>query len=131
MEAGLEHLSWAGGTLRHADLLLIVLQPTIKVLLTADRAHRLATELGIADVAFVANRAADRDRSGLEDFAAERGRQLLAIIPEDDAVIEADRRALCVLDYAPQSPAVQAIEGLSAVLIARVVAAERAKKGLQ
>lgn len=119
MEAGLEHLSWAGGTLRHADLLLIVLQPTAKVLLTGDRAHRLATQLGIADIAFVANRAGESDRPRLEGFAAQRGRELLGFIPDDDAVIEADRRALCLLDWAPTSPAAQAIEALGAALLAR------------
>ncbi|MEX2290242.1 MAG: hypothetical protein WD794_07945 [Mycobacteriales bacterium] len=116
MEAGLEHLSWAGGTLRYADLLLVVLQPTAKVLLTADRAHRLAVELGIADVAFVGNRVREADRPRLEEFAAERGRRLLGVIPHDDAVIEADRRGMCVLDYAPDSPAVQAIQQLARVL---------------
>lgn len=113
MEAGLEHLSWAGGTLRYADLLLVVLQPTGKVMLTADRMHRLAVELGIADIAFVGNRAGKADRQRLEDFAAERGRELLAIIPEDEAVLHADQRGLCVLDWAPDCPAVQAIQGLA------------------
>ena len=47
MEAGLEHLSWAGGTLRHVDLLLIVAQPQVKSLLTAARTVRLARQLGI------------------------------------------------------------------------------------
>lgn len=119
MEAGLEHLSWAGGTLRHADLLLIVLQPTAKVLLTAGRTHRLASELGIADIAFVANRVGEADRDRIEAFASVRDRDLLAVIPEDAAVLEADRRGLCVLDWAPDSPAVQAIEGLAASIGAR------------
>lgn len=119
MEAGLEHLSWAGGTLRYADLLLVVLQPTAKVLLTADRMHRLAVELGIADIAFVGNRVGETDRLRMEEFAAERGRELLAVIPEDDAVVQADQRGLCVLDFAPTCPAVRAIEGLAEVIAAR------------
>jgi len=120
MEAGLEHLSWAGGTLRDVDLLLVVLQPTGKVLLTADRIHRLAVELGIADIAFVGNRAGPADHQRLADFAASRGRALLAVIPEDEAVHEAERRALCVLDWAPQSPAVRALEELARVLDERI-----------
>lgn len=47
MEAGLEHLSWAGGTLRYVDVLLVVVQPTSKVMMTADRTHKLALELGM------------------------------------------------------------------------------------
>ena len=57
MEAGLEHLSWAGGTLRYVDMLLVVVQPTAKVMMTADRTHTLAMELGIPRIAFVGNRA--------------------------------------------------------------------------
>jgi CO dehydrogenase nickel-insertion accessory protein CooC1 len=42
MEAGLEHLPWAGGTLRHVDLLAIVALPQVKSLMTAARTIRLA-----------------------------------------------------------------------------------------
>lgn len=81
--------------------------------------HRLAVELGIADIAFIGNRAGEADRPLLEEFARERGRDLLALIPEDYAVLQADQRALCILDWAPQSPAVRAIEELAAVIGAR------------
>lgn len=114
MEAGLEHLSWAGGTLRYVDLLLVVVQPTAKVMMTADRTHKLALELGIERIAFVGNRAlnqADVDR--MEAFAAERGCELLVAVPEDTAVPEADRAAGCVLDTAPDSEAVAAIGRLA------------------
>jgi CO dehydrogenase nickel-insertion accessory protein CooC1 len=114
MEAGLEHLSWAGGTLRYVDLLLVVVQPTSKVMMTADRTHKLALELGIPRVAFIGNRAmgpADIER--MEAFAAERGCELLVAIPEDGAVPAADRAASCVLDTAPDSEAVRAIGRLA------------------
>ena len=114
MEAGLEHLSWAGGTLRYVDLLLVVIQPTAKVMMTADRTHKLAIELGIERIAFLGNRAtgpADVER--MEAFAAERGCELLAAIPEDAAVPAADRASRCVLDTAPDSEAVKAIVRLA------------------
>ncbi|HEX3621787.1 MAG TPA: hypothetical protein VHT97_05680 [Acidimicrobiales bacterium] len=114
MEAGLEHLSWAGGTLRYVDLLLVVVQPTSKVMMTADRTHKLALELGIPRVAFIGNRAmgpADVER--MEAFAAERGCELLIAIPEDATVPAADRAASCVLDTAPDSEAVRAIGRLA------------------
>ena len=117
MEAGLEHLSWAGGTLRHVDLLLVVLQPTAKVMMTADRTYGLARQLGIARVAFVGNRSrgpADVER--MEAFAAERGCDLLVAVPEDPAVPAADRGARCVLDLAPKSEAVRAIACLADTL---------------
>ena len=114
MEAGLEHLSWAGGTLRYVDLLLVVVQPTAKVMMTADRTHKLAIELGIERIAFLGNRAtgpADVER--MEAFAAERGCELLVAIPEDEAVPAADRASRCVLDTAPDSEAVKAIVRLA------------------
>ncbi len=114
MEAGLEHLSWAGGTLRYVDLLCVVVQPTAKVMMTADRTHKLALELGIGRVAFIGNRAtgpADVER--MAAFATERGCELLVAIPEDPAVPAADRASRCVLDTAPDSEAVRAIGRLA------------------
>ncbi len=114
MEAGLEHLSWAGGTLRYVDLLLVVVQPTAKVMMTADRTHKLALELGIPRIAFLGNRATSpADVERMEAFAAERGCELLIAIPEDGAVPAADRASRCVLDTAPDSEAVQAIGRLA------------------
>jgi CO dehydrogenase maturation factor len=114
MEAGLEHLSWAGGTLRYVDLLLVVVQPTSKVMMTAHRTHKLALELGIERIAFIGNRATGpADVRRMEAFAAERGCELLVAIPEDEAVPAADRASRCVLDTAPHSEAVKAIARLA------------------
>ena len=114
MEAGLEHLSWAGGTLRYVDLLLVVVQPTAKVMMTADRTHKLALELGIPRIAFIGNRATSEDDvARMEAFAAERDCELLIAIPDDPAVPAADRAASCVLDTAPDSAAVRAIVRLA------------------
>ena len=114
MEAGLEHLSWAGGTLRYVDLLLVVVQPTAKVMMTADRTHKLAIELGIPSIAFMGNRATSpADVERMEAFASERGCELLVAIPEDPAVPAADRASRCVLDTAPDSEAVKGIGRLA------------------
>ncbi len=116
MEAGLEHLSWAGGTLRHADLLLVVTEPQLKSLLTASRTIALATQLGIPRVALVGNRSRDDDGQTLEAFAQQQGVELLAIVPEDEAIIRADRDGRCVLDSEPSAVAVRAIESLASVI---------------
>jgi len=113
MEAGLEHLSWAGGTLRYVDALLVVVQPTAKTMMTAERTHRLAVQLGIPTIGFVASRAAGSDVERLAAFAAERGCELYGAVPDDDAVRAADRAARCLLDAAPGSPAIEAIEHLA------------------
>jgi CO dehydrogenase nickel-insertion accessory protein CooC1 len=120
MEAGLEHLSWAGGTLRYVDVLLIVAEPQSKVLLTARRAHRLAHQLGIERVAFVGNRVREGEEARVREFAASLDSDVLAVIPEDPAVRAADRLGRCPLDTAPDSPAVLAIQRLADDLLTPV-----------
>ena len=122
MEAGLEHLSWAGGTLRYVDALLLVAEPQKKVLLTARRAHRLAGQLGIERVAFVGNRVRPGEEAVLHEFVASLGADLLAAIPEDPAVVAADRDGLCLLDAAPDSAATLAIQQLADDLEERYLA---------
>ena len=112
MEAGLEHLSI--GTLRYIDLLLVVIQPTVKTLMTADRTYQLALQLGIPEVAFVANRIRrPADREELEAFARSHDSSLLAAIPEDDEVRWADARSQCLLDVAPEAETVRAVARLA------------------
>ncbi len=114
MEAGLEHLSWAGGTLRHVDLLLIVAQPQAKSLMTAARTIRLARQLGIPRLGLVGSRSErPGDEEVLSAFAVAHDLDLLAVIPRDDAVVAADRRGACVLDMSPEAPSVAAISRLA------------------
>ena len=93
MEAGLEHLSRAGGTLAHADVLLVVIEPSRKSLVTAARTLTLAEELGLERVYGLGNKARlPDDVTFLERGAAEHGVSLAGVIPYDPAVAEADRR---------------------------------------
>lgn len=121
MEAGLEHLSWAGGTLRHVDILMIVVEPYVKALVTGTRTHTLASQLGIARVGLVANRVRPGDIDTVTAFAAAQGIEILATIPDDDDVRRADRAGRCVLDEAPDSAAVRAIESAARLLEGRFV----------
>lgn len=126
MEAGLEHLSWAGGTLAHVDLLLIVAEPTAKSLMTAQRTHALATELGIADIALVANRVADGaggpDGDGVDRLAAACGLDVLARLPDDPAVRGADQAGASPLDHAPHAPITGGLLGLAEAVAVRLAA---------
>ena len=118
MEAGLEHLSI--GTLRYIDLLLVVVQPTMKTMMTADRTYKLALELGIPKVAFLANRIrSEADLDQMAAFAREHDSELLIAIPEDDEVRYADARNMCILDAAPESSTVQAVGRLADALEGR------------
>jgi len=92
MEAGLEHLSRAGGTLAYADVLLVIMEPSRKSVLTAARTVALAEELGIPATYGVGNKARlPEDAKFFEDVCAEFGVPLAGIIPYDIDVINADR----------------------------------------
>jgi CO dehydrogenase maturation factor len=92
MEAGLEHLSRSGGTLAHADVLLVVVEPSRKSVMTAARTRQLAGELGIPRVVGVGNKAQhDEDRAFLRDACHEAGVPLAGILPYAPAIREQDR----------------------------------------
>ncbi len=92
MEAGLEHLSRSGGTLAYADVLLVVMEPSRKSILTAGRTIVLAEELGISRVYGVGNKARlPDDAEFFATVAGEYNVPLAGIVPEDPDVVEADR----------------------------------------
>ena len=125
MEAGLEHLSI--GTLAHIDVLLVVVQPTMKTMMTADRTYKLALELGIPKVAFLGNRVRSQaDIDQLEAFAREHDSELLMAMPEDDHVRDADARNMCILDAAPESTTVAYVGRLADALERRFFPTESA-----
>ncbi len=97
MEAGLEHLSRSGGTLAYADLLLVVMEPSRKSVLTAARTITLAEELGIPRVYGLGNKARlPGDADFFERTAAEFKVPLAGIIPYDHSVADADRAGMAV-----------------------------------
>lgn len=113
MEAGLEHMSRSDGTLRHIDLLLVVLEPYRKALETGRRTLSLAAGLGITRVYGVANKVRDAaEAAEVEAWAAGMGLPVMTTVPFDDAAREADREGVALLDLAPDCPAVTSISGL-------------------
>jgi len=110
MEAGIEHLSRSDGTLRHVDILLIVLEPYRKALETARRTLSLASDLGIEKIYGVASKVEDaEDAEIVREFAAELGLEMLATVPYDESVRLADRKGVSVIDIDDQSKAVVAV----------------------
>jgi CO dehydrogenase maturation factor len=92
MEAGLEHLSRSGGTLAYADVLLVIMEPSRKSILTAGRTIVLAEELGIPRVYGVGNKAQPGDEEFFREVCAEYNVPLAGIVPADQEVVDADRR---------------------------------------
>ena len=107
----------AAGFSPYARLYIVVVEATSQSALTARRVARIAREHRDADVLFVATKVrgpADRDR-------AERllGEPVHHELPLDPAVVDAERRGLAVIDAAPGSPLVRAVEGLADLVEAR------------
>jgi CO dehydrogenase maturation factor len=118
MEASLEHL--ARGTVRHADALLVVTEPYYRSLETTGRLVPLALELGINHVWVVANKVrSDRDAAAICEYCDRHAFRLVASVPFDDAITEADQTGRSLIDVVPNSPAVAAIEALADTLVAR------------
>lgn len=93
MEAGIEHLSRAGGTLANADVLILIMEPSRKAVITAQRTIGLAKELGVARWIGVGNKVdTDEARQAIEELCAEHEVPLDVIIPSTSDILAADRR---------------------------------------
>ena len=111
MEASVEHMS--RGTPRHADVLLIVTEPYYRSLEAMGRIAPLAQELEIKQVYVVANKVRyTRDEEAVRRYCEERGLEILAVLPFDDEVLEADQTGTPVLDADPESTYVRLVEQL-------------------
>lgn len=112
MEAGLEHLG--RGTTEHVDVLLIVVEPYFRALETATRIHELAVQLSLPRILVVGNRVRNaEEEEAVRQFCERHGLDLAAVIPFDEAVVMAEMSGVAPLDYAPDSPVVQAAAGLA------------------
>ena len=98
----------------YAEVLLVVAEPTLQSMLTARRLVRLGRGRPGMTVLVVANKVADdEDRRRLAEGL---GAPVVATIPFDEDVRAAERRGEAVIDHAPASAAVVAIEALVAAL---------------
>jgi CO dehydrogenase maturation factor len=120
MEAGLEHLSRAGGTLAYADALLVVMEPSRKSVLTAARTAALAEELGIPHVYGLGNKARlPDDAAFFEQAATDYSLPLAGVIPSDPRLAQADRDGVSVAQ-APVEPVREAIDRVVDFLLQEV-----------
>ena len=89
---------------------LVVVEPTWASALAARRVARVARHYRGAEVRFVASKVRGGDRRRIEEMLDE---PTLAAIPLDEAVAAAERRGAALIDAAPRSAAVVAIERLA------------------
>jgi CO dehydrogenase maturation factor len=117
MEAGLEHLS--RGTTRSTDAMLVIAEPYFKSLETARRGYELAKELKIPRVFIVANKVRGaRDGDAIKAFCDRNHLVLLATVPHDETVLEAELRGVALLDVSAQTPSVAEIQRLADLVTA-------------
>lgn len=98
------------------DAILVVVEPTPKSLEVATRVADLARERSLGPVIVVANRV--RDSRDLATIRQAFPSTELVAVPDDSAIVEADREGVAPLDLAPDAPAVQALSELAARVLA-------------
>ena len=100
-----------------AKTYLIVVEPGWASALAARRVARVARARGVTDARFIASKVEGaRDVKHVEKLV---GHSVFASVPKDDAVSQAEREGCALLDAAPESSAVDAIERLADKLTAR------------
>jgi CO dehydrogenase maturation factor len=116
MEAGLEHLK--RGTARHVDMMLIVAEPYYRSLEAASRTHELASELAIPFIKVIANKVrTDQDRRAIEAYCAQHEMEIIGVVPNDEALVEAERESKAPYDFAPDAPSVKAIRDIAEEIV--------------
>jgi len=93
---------------------VVVVQPSSQSALTGRRVARIARMGDDNQVVFVANRVTGRaDVTHVERLIGER---VVAALPADDDVAEAERLGRAPIDHAPDSPVVAEVERLTKAL---------------
>jgi CO dehydrogenase maturation factor len=99
MEAGVEHLG--RGTAGAVDAFIIVVEPGLRSLGTAQQIHSLASEIGIKRFYLVANKSrGPQDDEFVRQHAADL--PFLGSLPFSPAAVTADQAGVAVFDEAPE-----------------------------
>lgn len=108
-EAGMEHLSRR--TTHKVDLLLIISDPTVRGVKTAERIAGLVKELDldIDRYALIINRVNGPEAGELEKLAGELNLEVAGFVPQDRAVFENDLQGKAIIALPVDSPAVAAV----------------------
>jgi CO dehydrogenase maturation factor len=117
-EAGLEHLSRR--TTRDVDVLIIVSDPSVRGLTTAGRIVDLIAELQtrVGRHYLIVNRVVGELTPELQKVIAERGLNLLAVIPDDPAVAAFDAAGRALVELPRDSTTSAALDDILDVVLA-------------
>jgi len=111
-EAGMEHLSRR--TTHKVDLLLIVSDPSVRGVKTAERIQRLVEELklDVAQQAIIINRVPADGGAELKKYAEGLGLKVAAMVPQDQNIFDYDLQGRAICELPQDSPAVKTLFGL-------------------
>lgn len=106
------------GWARYADILIVVVEPTSKSIISAKRLMRLAGGKDApSEIVVVVNKVQQsRDR---EVVGSKTGLEVIGEIPFDVTVSEADWLGVSPMDHTPNAPAVLAVGSLVEVVVSR------------
>jgi len=119
-EAGMEHISRR--TTRDVDLLLIVTDPTVRGVRTAQAIGAMAGEVDVRvrRKMLVVNRVAGELPEELERAIADTGLEVAARLPVDEQIAELDSRGLPLLQVNGSSPAAAAVDAIAERILREV-----------
>ncbi len=116
LEASLEQMK--RGTSKYVDVLLCVVEPYYRSMEAVARFQRLGKELEIKNIVAVANKVKNADdEAAIRQFCAQTDMPVIAVIPFDATVAEADKNGSLDMEAIDQSPALQAISRLAQDLL--------------
>lgn len=116
MEAGLEHLG--RGTVRGVDAIVSVVEPRMQSIETASRISRLAHDIKVNSIFAVGNKVRnEEEKKFLDDMMKKINIPIIGIIPYDDAMAKSDMLRIAPIDFAPDSPAIKAIDAMKKILV--------------
>jgi len=119
LEAGVEHIG--RGTARHVDALLIVADSNLKSLEIAKHIYDLASKAGMQHLYLVGNRVMNSTQEeAIRSFAEKNGLSIMALIPFDAKVTEADMLGETPLKN-KEIEAVRAIDNICEALLKKSI----------
>ena len=105
------------GTAQQVDALIIVADSNLKSLEIAKHIHDMATAAGMKHLYLIGNRVMnDTQKEAIQNFADKNGLALLAFVPFDQKVIEADMLGVTPLKN-KEIAAVKTIDNICELLI--------------
>jgi CO dehydrogenase maturation factor len=121
LEASLEQMK--RGTSKYVDVLLCVVEPYYRSMEAVARFQRLGKELEIKSIVAVANKVKNpEDEEAIRQFCAQTDLPVIAVIPYDATIAEADKSGSLNMDEIDHSPALKAINALAEDLMGSVKA---------